>query len=151
MNSLWRVLDFVIGGIFIFAGILKAIDPVRFANDIENYHVLPWTLGVRLAFYLPWLEIIAGAALIVRRLYGGALAILLALTVIFITASIAAKVRGIDVACGCFGHASKYLSFAGHLALDFLLLSAIVAQLWRVVSRRDRSLPRIAAEKAVNA
>src|SRR5438105_7823565 len=92
---LWRTLAIIIGAVFVYAGALKAWDPVRFAGDIQNYHVLPWTLNVRFAFYLPWLEIICGLALIFRRFYSGALALLLALLLVFIGASIAAKARGI--------------------------------------------------------
>ena len=77
MNRFWRGLDLIIGAIFIYAGTLKAMQPLGFANDIENYHLVPWALGVRFAFYLPWLEIFCGIALILRRLYGGALAILM--------------------------------------------------------------------------
>src|SRR5262245_57354442 len=54
---LWRILDFVLAGIFIYAGVVKAIDPVQFASDIDNFKILPWPVSVALAFYLPWLEI----------------------------------------------------------------------------------------------
>ena len=80
-NVLWRAVEFIIGGIFIYAGIVKAMDPLQFAIDIDNYKILPWGIGMRLAFYLPWLEILCGLALIVRRLYAGALSILAALIV----------------------------------------------------------------------
>jgi len=52
-----RILDFILAGIFIYAGALKAFDPVQFASDIDNYKILPWPVSVALAFYLPWLEI----------------------------------------------------------------------------------------------
>jgi putative oxidoreductase len=122
----WRIVEFIIGGLFIYAGVLKALDPIRFAIDIDNYKTLPWAVGVRLAFYLPWLEILCGLALITRKLYFGGLSILAALTSIFIVASIVAKARGLDITCGCFGHASKYLNFAGHLALNFVILAALL-------------------------
>src|SRR5437762_11888531 len=125
----WRIVALIIGGIFIYAGVIKAMDPVGFANDIDNYKILPWTIGVRLAFYLPWLEILCGLAVILGLLYRGGLLILTALVSIFIAASVIAKARGLDVTCGCFGHASKYLSFFGHLALDFVLFAVVVA-LW---------------------
>ena len=95
---LWRLLAIIIGALFVYAGAIKAWDPVGFAGDIQNYHVLPWTVNVRLAFYLPWLEIACGLALIFRRLYSGALALVLALMVVFIGATIAAKARGISAA-----------------------------------------------------
>src|ERR1700680_4410967 len=125
----WRIVDLIIGGVFIYAGAIKALDPIGFANDIDNYKILPWAVGVRLAFYLPWLEILCGLALIARRLYLGGLSILTALTSIFIVATVAAKVRGLDITCGCFGHASKNWSFSTHLALDLVLLAGLIA-LW---------------------
>jgi len=131
----WRIVDVVVGAIFICAGAIKAFDPIRFANDIDNYKILPWTIGVGLAFYLPWLEILCGLALVARVLYRGGLSILTALIGIFIAATIAAKIRGLDITCGCFGHASKNWSFSTHLALDFLLLAALIF-LIRISSRR---------------
>src|SRR5881394_4055415 len=122
-----RIAEFIVGGIFIYAGVIKALDPIRFASDIDNYKILPWTISVRLAFYLPWLEILCGLTLIARRLYLGGLSILTALTSIFIIATIAAKIRGLDITCGCFGHASKNWSFTAHLALDLSLLAALIA------------------------
>ena len=124
-----RGLAVLAGAVFVYAGIAKVADPIRFASDINNYQIIPWSIGVRLAFYLPWLEILCGLALITRRLYSGALSILLGLMLIFIGATIVAKARGIDITCGCFGAASNNLGFAGHLALDFALLAALIA-LW---------------------
>jgi predicted neutral ceramidase superfamily lipid hydrolase len=113
------------------------ISPIRFTIDINNYHVLPWPLAVAIGFYLPWLEIICGLALLLRRLYYGAVAILLTLTSVFIIASVSAKLRGIDVICGCFGGPSRNLNFAGHLAIDVTLLAAIGA-LWLIDYRMFR-------------
>ena len=125
----WRISALIIGGIFIYAGVIKAMDPVAFANDIDNYKILPWLLAVRLAFYLPWLEMLCGLALILRFFYRGGLFILTGLTFVFIAASVIAKVRGLDITCGCFGHASKNWNFSGHLALDLAILAALSA-LW---------------------
>jgi putative oxidoreductase len=128
-NILWRLVDLVVGGIFIYAGLLKMLDPVRFASDIDNYKILPWTIGAALAFYLPWLEIFCGAALIVRLLYRGALSILVALILVFTLATVAARVRGLDITCGCFGHVSQHWSFPAHMATDLVILAGLVA-LW---------------------
>jgi putative oxidoreductase len=127
VKFVWRIADVIVGGIFIYAGAIKAVDPVRFASDIDNYKILPWSIGVWLAFYLPWLEIFCGIALITRRLYLGGLSILTALVCVFTVATIAAKVRGLDITCGCFGHASQHWSFPLHLALDLAILAALLA------------------------
>ena len=130
---IWRIVDVIVGGLFIYAGAIKVLDPVQFAIDIDNYKILPWTIGVGLAFYLPWLEIFCGLALIVRRLYLGGLSILTALVAVFLVATIAAKVRGLDITCGCFGHASQNWNFPTHLALDLAILGALLALSVRVL------------------
>jgi hypothetical protein len=124
---LWRILDFVLAGIFIYAGVLKAFDPVQFASDIDNYKILPWPVSVALAFYLPWLEIFSALGLVFRFLYRGALSILSASIVVFTLATIAANVRGLDITCGCFGHASQHWSFPAHLATNLAILVALLA------------------------
>lgn len=138
-SFVWRVLDFIIAAIFIYAGVLKALDPVQLAHDIDHYKTLPWAVGVGLAFYLPWLEIFCGLALIFRLFYRGALAILTALVVVFLVATIAAKVRGLDITCGCFGHASQNWSFPQHLALDLAILAALAALGYCSVARARAS------------
>ena len=134
-SFVWRILDFIIAAIFIYAGVLKALDPVQLAHDIDHYKTLPWAVGVGLAFYLPWLEILSGLALIFCLFYRGALAILTALVVVFLVATIAAKVRGLDITCGCFGHASQNWSFPTHLALDLAILVALAALCYCSVAR----------------
>lgn len=125
-SILWRIVALIIGGIFIYAGVMKIFDPVGFANDIDNYKILPWPLTVRLAFYLPWLEMFCGLAVILGLLYRGGLFILTGLTFVFIAASITAKVRGLDITCGCFGHASKDWSFTRHLLVDLAIFAGLI-------------------------
>ncbi|MEY2576783.1 MAG: hypothetical protein QOF80_2270 [Verrucomicrobiota bacterium] len=133
---LWRVVAIIIGGLFIYAGAVKVIDPAEFARDIDNYKMLAWQVSVWMGFYLPWLEILCGLALIARVLYRGSVFVLTALMVLFIVITVIAKARGLDISCGCFGHASKYLSFAWHLVLDFLLLGGLVL-LWKNAAPRS--------------
>lgn len=121
-----RGLAFLAGAVFLYAGILKVRDPLQFANDLSNYHIVPWPVGVRLAFYLPWLEIVAGLALIFQRAFAGALAITAALMLGFIGVTIWTKILGINVSCGCFGAASANLPFAWHLALNSFILAVLI-------------------------
>jgi putative oxidoreductase len=149
MKFVWRTVSVIVGALFVFAGLTKIVDlqpfrfldPMEFARGIDNYKILPWAASVWLALYLPWLEILCGLALIFRRLYFGALSLVLALMIVFIGASIAAKARGIDITCGCFGHVSDQLSFTWHMALDLAILVGVVA-LWRW----DAVSPRLAEQ-----
>ncbi len=119
----------LIGSLFIYAGALKVMDPVKFAADIQNFRILPWAIGVRLAFYLPWVEIVCGLALFIGWMRSGAIAILTGLTMVFIGATVSAQARGIDLECGCFGSASKNLSFTSHMAILVAMLAGLVL-LW---------------------
>jgi putative oxidoreductase len=153
-NIFWRFLGFALAGIFIFAGLTKIFDldhlitdlqhlqfasafvdlrnlslanPAEFASDIDNFKILPWSVSVALAFYLPWLEIFCALGLVFRFLYRGALSILTVSIVLFTLAITAAKVRGLDITCGCFGHASQHWSFLSHLATNLAILAALLA------------------------
>jgi putative oxidoreductase len=155
-SVLWRIIDLIVAGLFIFAGIAKILnldqliadlqhlrfasafadlgnlslaDPAEFAHGINNYRILPWLLSVALGFYLPWLEILCGLGLVFRVLYRGALSILITLIVVFTLGTIAAKVRGLDITCGCFGHASQHWSLSAHLVTNLAILAALVL-LW---------------------
>ena len=150
---LWRFLDLVVAGIFIFAGLTKILNldqliadlqhlrfasaftdlgnlslanAAEFASDIDNFKLLPWPVSVALAFYLPWLEIFCALGLAFRFLYRGALSIITLSVVVFTLAIIAAKVRGLDITCGCFGHASQHWSFRAHLATNLAILAALL-------------------------
>jgi putative oxidoreductase len=130
MKIVLRIIAMLIGALFVYAGAVKVIDPVAFARDIDNYKMLPWKIGVSLALYLPWLEILCGLALITRIFFRGSVFIVTSLMSVFIIASVVAKARGLDVSCGCFGHASTYLNFSWHLVLDFVLLGGLLL-LWK--------------------
>lgn len=124
-----RALAVLVGGVFLYAGAIKVIAPISFTTDIFNYQILSWPIAVRLAFYLPWLEIFCGLALIFHRLFAGAVALTTGLMLVFLVASVVAKARGINIDCGCFGSGISNLSFTWHLVIDFVLLG-ILAFLW---------------------
>lgn len=134
---IWMAVSIAVGLLFIYAGILKTLDPIHFASDIQNYKILSYPLAVRLALYLPWLEVLCGVAMIAGWLRSGALAILTGLMLLFIVVTLAAKARGINLDCGCFGVASKGWSFSAHLLTDFAILAAL-ALLWFRPSRTAR-------------
>lgn len=131
-----RALAVLAGAVFVYAGVLKMRDPLQFANDVSNYHIIPWPVGVRLAFYLPWLEILCGLSLIFHRVFAGALAISGVLMLTFIGATVWARIQGINVACGCFGTASSKLTLTWHLVINSSILAVLVV-LWFMRERVD--------------
>jgi len=120
-----RIVATLIGLLFLYAGCMKLLDPAAFAVDILNYRILPWTGAVLLALYLPWLEVLCGAALIFRRAYRGALHITAFLFALFLAAYGSTRPRGLDIDCGCFGH-GMHRGYWSTLAVDVLLLAILV-------------------------
>ena len=124
-RTIQRILAVLIGLLFLVAGCMKLLDPAAFAIDILNYRLLPWTCDVLLALYLPWLEILCGAALLFRVAYRGALYIAASLFALFVVAYGSTRPRGLDVACGCFGH-GVHRGYWPVLIADTLLLAVVI-------------------------
>jgi putative oxidoreductase len=95
----------VLGALFVLAGVLKAYDPGSFAIEVQRYNLIPWAPGALVAVYLPWLEILSGGLLVLRRYERGALLLITCLLIVFTLALASAMVRGLGIDCGCFGKA----------------------------------------------
>ncbi len=97
------VFRVVLGGLFVYAGVVKVGDPLDFAQDIRNYRLVGQSLAFAAAIVLPWLEILAGAFLVAGLWKRGAALVVSGLLVFFIALTAVTMVRGLDVDCGCFG------------------------------------------------
>lgn len=126
VRALLLAVRLLAGGLFVYAGAMKVFETPQFAIDISHYRILPIDAAVVLAVYLPWVEIVAGSAVMLRRWYAGALIVLLTLTAVFMAVITSAAARGLDVECGCFGGGSGGSSPAWALARDAVLLAALV-------------------------
>jgi uncharacterized membrane protein YphA (DoxX/SURF4 family) len=106
-KPLLLVFRIVLGGLFVYAGVVKVVDPLGFAQDIRNYRLVGQTLSFIAAVVLPWLEILAGAFLIAGVWRRGAALVITGLLVFFIVLTLITMARGLDVDCGCFGSLSR--------------------------------------------
>ena len=104
INIFFIVLRVGIGGLFIISGTMKILDPLKFLTAIETFHLLPYSIAYIVAYFLPWVEIISGLALILNKGQKSALIILTTLITVFIIALVLSWGRGLDIVCGCFGH-----------------------------------------------
>lgn len=119
--------------VFIQAGVVKIWDFAHarsatpdFAIAIQQYEILPSPdLAVLLAVYLPWLEILAAAALFLPRVRLGGLTALVGMTLVFLAALISAWARGLHIACGCFGKDEVSPDFTTPILRDLGILAAI--------------------------
>jgi putative oxidoreductase len=124
------IVRLALGALFFFAGATKAYDPGAFAVEIQRYHLIPWICAVLVSAYLPWLEILVGALLILKRLEHGALLLIACLLVVFSFALASATFRGLSIDCGCFGRAFAATGTIFPLLRNVLLL-ACTGFLWR--------------------
>jgi putative oxidoreductase len=118
-----------LGALFIFAGITKAYDPGAFAIEIQRYNLIPWMPAALASIYLPWLEIILGALLVVKRFERGTLLLIGCLLLVFTFALASATVRGLGIDCGCFGKAFAATGTIFPLVRNVVLL-ALTVFLW---------------------
>jgi uncharacterized membrane protein YphA (DoxX/SURF4 family) len=100
-------VQLALGALFVAAAIPKILDPPSFAHMVYNYRLLPGAVVNSMALVLPWVELLAGLALILgfwRRTAAGLTAILL---LVFIGALAVNLARGNPVNCGCFDIKAK--------------------------------------------
>jgi uncharacterized membrane protein YphA (DoxX/SURF4 family) len=109
------------GGIWLAAGIAKALDFDSFHVQVEGYDVLPHVVVPWIAYGLPLLEIVLGGYLILGLLVRPAAWLSLGLLVIFIAAQAQAWARGLAIDCGCFGSVDVQRVGAGTIIRDLLL------------------------------
>ncbi|HVS29957.1 MAG TPA: MauE/DoxX family redox-associated membrane protein [Thermoanaerobaculia bacterium] len=104
LTSPWLTIrvQLALGAIFVAAALPKIADPPSFAHMVYNYRVLPGGLVNITALLMPWVEIIAGMALIVGVWTRPARNLIAAMLVVFIVAIAFNLMRDNAIDCGCF-------------------------------------------------
>ncbi|HLP85259.1 MAG TPA: DoxX family protein [Phycisphaerales bacterium] len=104
LSLICRVL---LGGLFIFAGILKLGKPQGFADAIMGFKMFDVDahshIIVTLTYVIPWTEIVAGTFLVLGLWARASAAVIVSMLTAFIVGVISVIVRGIDTKCSCFG------------------------------------------------
>lgn len=91
-----------LGFIFVAAALPKIADPPSFAHMIYNYRLVPGGLLNLSALVMPWLELIAGLALIAGVWMRPARWIITGMLIVFIVAISINLARNNAIDCGCF-------------------------------------------------
>lgn len=99
---IYKLTRWILGGVFIYAGSTKLMDPRIFTVLIEAYGVVPECLLMPVAIVLPLLEVIAGFGLLFD--IRGSLAVIAGLLMIFMVVLGYGIWMGLDVDCGCFAY-----------------------------------------------
>ncbi len=104
IGSQWLLLAarVYLGLVFVAASWHKIMAPGTFALDVATYQFLPLWATNGFALVLPWVELLAGAMLILGLRARAAALLALCMMVSFIVALIWALHLGLDMACGCF-------------------------------------------------
>jgi putative oxidoreductase len=104
LTSPWLTIrvQIALGAIFLVAALPKIADPPSFAHMIYNYRLVPGSLVNAMALVMPWIEILAGLALILGVWRREAATLIGLLLLVFIAAIGFNLFRGHAVDCGCF-------------------------------------------------
>jgi uncharacterized membrane protein YphA (DoxX/SURF4 family) len=132
------LLRIIVGGGFLIAGILKIIDPARFADNVANYRLARHELINLVAIILPWIEVVAGLLVLTGIWLRAAALVIASLTVVFLGVIISALARGLNIQCGCFGAVGGAHVGWFNLVIDLIFLGLA---LWLARRAGSKSKP----------
>ena len=152
-------VQIALGAIFIAAALPKITDPPSFAHMIYNYRILPAGLINITALTMPWLEILAGLALVLGVWIRPARWLIAAMLIVFIVAISINLVRDNAIDCGCFDVSAANLTHDERIRDMWMVILRdigmllMVAQLTFAERRSAAALPPLAerAERASGA
>lgn len=141
------IVRLFLGGIFIFAGIPKILDPASFASVIYSYQLLPDMLINLVALVLPWVEVVVGGFIIIGIWMPGTVLLYNLLLLTFIGALVINTARGLDINCGCFSTQSDGVININTILRDVAFLCLSLYLLF-VVYRKNNSQNTIFAKES---
>lgn len=102
MRTVLWVLCVGLAAMWMYAAWFKIRDPAAFAKVIYHYKLLPdgWPVNA-VAVFLPWLEAVLAAGLLLPRLQSGAIRLSTVLMMFFTVLIWTSMYRGIEGSCGC--------------------------------------------------
>jgi uncharacterized membrane protein YphA (DoxX/SURF4 family) len=148
--SIWpyRGIRMILAIIFLWAGVIKILDPDSFSIILEAFNLLPDAWIMPVAVGLPALEILAAIGLLfdVR----GSLTTVAGLLFLFLAILSYGIWLGLDIDCGCFGpgdpEGEAYKGLRPALYRDIVMLVGVAyLYIWRVrrTSTRSESLLKV--------
>jgi uncharacterized membrane protein YphA (DoxX/SURF4 family) len=130
------ICRFALAGVWLWAGLAKAADPLTAEHAVRAYQLAPEMLVKPVAWGLPFIEIGLATLLAFGIATRTVAAISLALFGVFIAGIASAWARGIQIACGCFGGggadpSATWISYGLEIARD----AGFAAMAARLVAR----------------
>lgn len=135
MKLLIHIVRYLVGGLFIFSGLIKVNDPIGtaikmeeyfavFAGDIASFFSIFEPYALIIAFIMNVLEVVLGLALIMRWKVRFTMNLLSAMIVFFTFLTFYTAYFNKVTDCGCFGDAIKltpWQSFTKDVILVFMI------------------------------
>jgi putative oxidoreductase len=135
-------VQIALGALFVAAALPKIVDPPGFAHMVYNYRLVPGVLVNLMGLVMPWLELLAGLALVLGIWTRTSAAMIGGLLLVFIAAISLNLARGNAIDCGCFDMsaagksvAERLLDMRGVVVRDAGMLVLVAQILW--ATRRD--------------
>ena len=132
----------ILAATFLYMGSMKVDEPFEFLKQVRQYQMLPETPAIYLnatAIVLPWLEIVAGIALLIGLRFRGAAAAIALMLLVFTPAIL---IRGLHILsekggsffevvfdCGCgTGPVTIWTKLLGNVGLFVLALVVLLSR-----------------------
>jgi uncharacterized membrane protein YphA (DoxX/SURF4 family) len=120
----WRLLHWLcrafLAALFVYSGWVKLGASLQFAATLYEYRIVPTSLILTVATYLPWMEIALGLLITSGLVMRPVAVFAAALLVLFIAVQAVTYLRGIEADCGCFGSGERISPWT--IGRDFLFL-----------------------------
>jgi uncharacterized membrane protein YphA (DoxX/SURF4 family) len=136
-------VQLALGAIFVIAALPKIADPPSFAHMIYNYRLVPSSLINISALVMPWVELLAGLALVLGVWKAAARTVIGILLAVFIIAISINLFRDNAIDCGCFNvadrgktHEQRIFDMKVDVFRDLGML-LMVGQLWWAGKREE--------------
>jgi uncharacterized membrane protein YphA (DoxX/SURF4 family) len=93
---------FILGGIFVFAGLAKMGNPGHFSDSMSGFKLLHSSILLEVGMFILWLEAVAGVLLVAGAMSRASAVLLTSLLIMFLGVLSISLIRGLDIDCSCF-------------------------------------------------
>jgi putative oxidoreductase len=133
------ILRVALGGFFIYSGAQKLMDLSDFVDTIGNYQIVDRPWDAVFGYFVPWLEIVTGFAIVTGFCFRSGLAILMAMLLGFSIAIAWVWSQGLNINCGCYGTSDEPTNYPMHIAINVGLILITAGLFWTSLRRSAKT------------
>ncbi len=131
----------VVACVFLLAAYGKLTDPLKFAEQIRGYQLVPDLWSNAMAYALPPVELAAAVLLLVGLWRFEARLLIIGMLIVFTLAKLSVEARGMKIDCGCISGFSKIMSGPWGILFNVALLSLLAFD-WKASRNPSRTTNR---------